>query len=239
MRALAAITGSPSESLSKNSALGCLHMGPVSIASDGSSAKDGVQKRTLANLSHWNPDRVEALRHALRGEFDHLVCPDPTIGLLFGLLFVLKQLADSVGLTAALGRARLAKFALFLVLARIAHQGSRLSAVRSVRDHYVSLQKVERDLRSMKTGLLEVRPVWVRKESRTRGHVFCCMLALTISREMERRRQQEILAALGVALPARQVMQPEARRRSLRRIRIKRNQLERKTSSPGGGRSGG
>ena len=24
-------------------------------------------------------------------------------------------------------------------------------------------------------GLLEVRPVWVRKESRTRGHVFCCL----------------------------------------------------------------
>jgi hypothetical protein len=39
----------------------------------------------------------------------------------------------------------------------------------------------------MKTGLLEVRPVFVRKESRTRGHVFCCMLALKLSRELERR----------------------------------------------------
>jgi transposase len=45
----------------------------------------------------------------------------------------------------------------------------------------------------MKTGLLEVRPLFVRKESRTRGHVFCCMLALKLSREIERRRQ----AALG------------------------------------------
>jgi len=41
----------------------------------------------------------------------------------------------------------------------------------------------------MKTGLLEVRPVFVRKESRTRGHVFCCMLALKLSREIERRLQ--------------------------------------------------
>jgi hypothetical protein len=51
----------------------------------------------------------------------------------------------------------------------------------------MGLQKVERDFRSMKTGLLEVRPVFVRKESRTRGHVFACMLALKISREMESR----------------------------------------------------
>ena len=55
---------------------------------------------------------------------------------------------------------------------------------------YVSLQKVERDFRAMKTGLLEVRPLFVRKESRTRGHVFCCMLALRLSREMERRLQE-------------------------------------------------
>jgi hypothetical protein len=51
------------------------------------------------------------------------------------------------------------------------------------------LQKVERDFRAMKTGLLEVRPVFVRKESRTRGHIFACMLALKVSREMERRLQ--------------------------------------------------
>jgi transposase len=60
---------------------------------------------------------------------------------------------------------------------------------QQVHDSYVSLQKVERDFRQMKTGLLEVRPVFVRKESRTRGHVFCCMLALKLSREIERRLQ--------------------------------------------------
>jgi hypothetical protein len=59
-------------------------------------------------------------------------------------------------------------------------------AAQDVHDNYMRLQKVERDFRAMKTGLLEVRPVFVRKEGRTRGHVFCSMLALKITREMER-----------------------------------------------------
>ena len=62
---------------------------------------------------------------------------------------------------------------------------------QEVHDSYVSLQKVERDFRALKTGLLEVRPVFVRKESRTRGHVFCCLLALKLSREMERRLREK------------------------------------------------
>src|ERR1035437_6376553 len=63
-------------------------------------------------------------------------------------------------------------------------------SAQEVHDSYVSLQKVDRDFRAMKTGLLEVRPLFVRKESRTRGHVFCCMLALKLSREMERRLRE-------------------------------------------------
>jgi transposase len=39
----------------------------------------------------------------------------------------------------------------------------------------------------MKTGALEVRPIFVQKANRTRGHVFCCMLALKLMREMEQR----------------------------------------------------
>jgi len=66
-------------------------------------------------------------------------------------------------------------------------------SAQQVHDSYLSLGKLERDFRTLKTGLLEVRPVWVRKESRTRGHVFCCMLALKVARETERR----LRAALG------------------------------------------
>jgi transposase len=93
-----------------------------------------VKTRTLANLSHWPPARIEALRRALRGDFDHLL-GQFTSGLIFGLLFALKQIADQLGLITALGKTRLAKLALLLVLARVAHQGSRLSAVRWAQDH--------------------------------------------------------------------------------------------------------
>jgi transposase len=60
-------------------------------------------------------------------------------------------------------------------------------STEQIHDSYMALQKVERDFRTMKTGLLEIRPVFVRKESRTRGHVFCSMLALKLQREVERR----------------------------------------------------
>lgn len=43
---------------------------------------------------------------------------------------------------------------------------------QEVHDSYVGLQKLEHDFRAMKTGLLEVRPVFVRKKSRTWGHVL-------------------------------------------------------------------
>jgi transposase len=100
--------------------------------------QDGkVKSRTLANLSSWPRARVDALRRLLRGELDTSASADPTLGPVFGLLFALKQLADAVGLTSALGKSRLAKLALFLVLARVAHQGSRLSAVRWAQDHAV------------------------------------------------------------------------------------------------------
>lgn len=97
-----------------------------------------VKSRTLANISHWDPARIAALRRALRGDFDHLAAADPTAGPVFGLLYVLKRVADELGITAALGKSRPGKLALFLVLARLAHQGSRLSAVRWVQDHAVA-----------------------------------------------------------------------------------------------------
>jgi len=54
---------------------------------------------------------------------------------------------------------------------------------------YGDLQKVERDFRTMKTGLLELRPIFVRKATRTRGHVLVTMLALKLVRALERRVQ--------------------------------------------------
>jgi len=97
-----------------------------------------VKSHTLANISNWDPARIEALRRALRGDFDHLAAADPTVGPVFGLLYVLGRVAEGLGITAALGKSRLGKLALFLVLARLAHQGSRLSAVRWAEDHAVA-----------------------------------------------------------------------------------------------------
>ena len=95
-----------------------------------------VKNRTLANLTHWKPERIEALRRALKGEFDGL-SGAPQSGEIFGVLFALKQLADDIGITRALGKSAEARLSLFLVLARIAHGGSRLSAVRWAKHHAV------------------------------------------------------------------------------------------------------
>ena len=62
---------------------------------------------------------------------------DPINDRVFGVLFVLKAIADRIGITKALGNDRTGKLALFLILARIANQGSRLSAVRWAREHCV------------------------------------------------------------------------------------------------------
>jgi transposase len=50
-------------------------------------------------------------------------------------------------------------------------------AMQEVHDRYKDLSKVEFAFRTIKTTLEEIRPIFVRKEKRTRGHVFICMLA--------------------------------------------------------------
>jgi transposase len=96
-----------------------------------------VKTRTIANLTHWAPERIEALRKALKGDFDGLDA-EAVSGEIFGVLFALKQLADQVGMTRVMGPSEEGRLALFLVLARIAHAGSRLSAVRWAAQHAVS-----------------------------------------------------------------------------------------------------
>jgi hypothetical protein len=98
-----------------------------------------VRPRTLANLTSWAPERIEALRRALQGECDGLSGDlPPTCGPIVAVLFVVKQLADRLGLTRVLGKERRAKLALLLVLVRVAAQGSRLSAVRWAAHHAVA-----------------------------------------------------------------------------------------------------
>lgn len=66
--------------------------------------------------------------------------------------------------------------------------GEKASA-QQVWERYGDLQQVERDFRDMKTGLLEIRPLFLRKANRTRGHALVSMLALKLVRELRRRVQ--------------------------------------------------
>jgi transposase len=113
---------------------------PAILLREGYREGGKAKTRTLANITHWKPERIEALTRALKGEFDALVGGDvdPVTDRIYGVLFVLKELADRVGVTKALSKSPMGKLALFLVLARIADQGSRLSAVRWAKDHCVS-----------------------------------------------------------------------------------------------------
>lgn len=56
----------------------------------------------------------------------------------------------------------------------------------AIHARYKGLAQVEKGFRTIKTGLLEVRPIWLRDEVKTRGHIFVCMLAYMISRELKK-----------------------------------------------------
>jgi hypothetical protein len=66
---------------------------------------------------------------------------------------------------------------------------------RTVHERYMSLIDVERDFRTMKTGLLELRPIFLRKAERTEGHALVTMLALKLVRALDRR-----VAPLGLTV---------------------------------------
>lgn len=54
----------------------------------------------------------------------------------------------------------------------------------TIHDRYKDLAEVEKAFRTLKTGIEEVRPIFVRKQSRTRGHVFVCMLAYMVVKHL-------------------------------------------------------
>ena len=56
---------------------------------------------------------------------------------------------------------------------------------QTIHDRYLDLKKIENDFRIIKQTHLQVRPLFVRKESHTKGHVLVVMLALLIQRALE------------------------------------------------------
>ena len=56
-----------------------------------------------------------------------------------------------------------------------------------IHERYKDLAKVEQAFRTSKTAHLELRPVYVRRESRTRGHALVVMLAYRLVQELRQR----------------------------------------------------
>ena len=166
---------------------------------------DKVRTRTLANLTSWAPERIDALRRALKGEFDGLTGEQqPVCGPIFAVLFALKQLAERVGLLQVLGSERWAKLVLFLILARVAAQGSRLSAVRWATQHAVTetlgLQRFDEDdlyaaLDSLANHQERIEDALYRWTVRQRGRAPAVVLYDVTSSYLE--GAQHELAAFG------------------------------------------
>ena len=91
-----------------------------------------------------------------------------------------------------------------------------VASTQQVHDRYLDLTKVERDFRTLKTGLLELRPIFLRKEERTRGHALVCLLALKLARELDRR-----VAPLGLT-----VQDGLERLKAVRLVRLGNTELE-------------
>jgi len=111
---------------------------PGRPAKDAPPPKSRVVHRTLANLTNMPPSLVAVIDRFCRGErlvpVDNLeLCTGPA----YGALAVLTEIAREAGIVEALGSSRIARLALFLVLARVIHQGSRLSSVRWAEDQAV------------------------------------------------------------------------------------------------------
>lgn len=92
-----------------------------------------VKKRTIANLSHCSEEQINAISWALKNKGSKLTTNEDfkiIQGRSIGSVYVLHEIAKRLGIIEALGSSFHAKLALWLIIARIIEQGSRLSATR-------------------------------------------------------------------------------------------------------------
>ena len=103
--------------------------------------KGKIKHRTIANISKCSPEEIGAIKLALKykGEYANAMFDRQDIhmkqGLSVGAVYVLKQVADRLGITQALGSTENAKQALWMALSRLISAGSRLSNVRLAERH--------------------------------------------------------------------------------------------------------
>jgi hypothetical protein len=115
---------------------------PAILLREGWREGGKIKKRTLANLSHWPKDRIEALRAVLKGatvdggpDAFEIIRSRPH-GHIAAVLGSLRRL----GLHTLLARAssRMRDIVLALIVARIVAPGSKLATVRGLRDDTLS-----------------------------------------------------------------------------------------------------
>ena len=99
-----------------------------------------VKNRTIANLTHSNPNEVAAMRLALAHKDDLSVLKsvddvELEQGKSIGAAWLVYEVARRLGIEEALGEGREGKLGLWQVMARVVDQGSRLSAVRLAQVH--------------------------------------------------------------------------------------------------------
>ena len=100
-----------------------------------------VKKRTIANISHCSDEEIEAIKIALKYKnnlpYLHKIsngkCEN---GKSMGAVFSLYKVSGHLGFNKILGTSKQGNLNLWLVLARLIDQGSRLSAVRLARLQY-------------------------------------------------------------------------------------------------------
>lgn len=95
-----------------------------------------VKKRTIANLTHCSEQEIKAIELALTHKHDLSALGPLTDavsikeGPSIGGVWVIYQIAKTLGIVDALGDSQNGRLALWQVFARVLEQGSRLSAVR-------------------------------------------------------------------------------------------------------------
>lgn len=101
-----------------------------------------VKHRTIANLGECSAEEIAAFKLALKHKGDlsvlgNLNKVELKQGKKVGAIWFLKQMAERLGISKALGEDKQGTIALYQVIARIIQQGSRLSALRMTESHAV------------------------------------------------------------------------------------------------------
>ena len=170
---------------------------PGRPAAGAPAPKSMVVHETLANLSKLPPNLIELIERHCKG-ISHRLPKVPALpargpeasaaihlGPCYGVLAALDGLAREMGLVQAVGeQSRSQRLARFLIYARLAHQGSRLSAARWSEDHAVReiLQVGRFDEDDLYTALEDLEPrqasieaALAPKAAAPRREPFICM----------------------------------------------------------------